>query len=85
VPLLFFALTSGHRCVPRLLLQDGIFLSFSPRYVVLSGWTGDLDGTWDGFAEGMQRLKHSADAGYGGPRPCFNVAPPSLHVFPFDV
>lgn len=41
-----------------------IYFSFSPRDVVFSGWVGDLDPTWDGLKEGINRMRISAERKY---------------------
>lgn len=41
-----------------------LFLNFSPRYLLYSGWVGDLDGTWGGLIEGVNRMRASSELGY---------------------
>jgi len=40
------------------------YLSFSPRRVVLSGWVGDQDPTFDGLKDALRNMLHSAWRGY---------------------
>ena len=42
-----------------------IFLDFSPRRVVLSGWVGDNDPTFDGLETALKSYLQSAWAGSG--------------------
>ncbi|XP_065826338.1 alpha-glucosidase 2-like isoform X2 [Oscarella lobularis] len=43
---------------------DVVFLEFSPRRVMYSGWVGDQDPTFDGLQEALKRYLLSSWAGY---------------------
>lgn len=45
-------------------LKSKIFLAYSPKYVMFSGWVGDQDNTVDGFRAAMINIIHSASKGY---------------------
>lgn len=49
-------------CIP-FRLGDILYLDFSPRRVVLSGWVGDQDPTFKGLEEALKRYIQSAWAG----------------------
>lgn len=41
-----------------------IFLGYSPKYVMFSGWVGDQYNTAEGFQAAMTNVIHSASKGY---------------------
>ena len=43
---------------------DPLFLRFSPKYVMASGWVGDQDDTFEGLQQALIRYLLSAWAGY---------------------
>lgn len=43
-----------------------VYLGFSPRNVVFSGWVGDQDPTFEGLRQALLRYLQSAWAGYVG-------------------
>lgn len=45
-------------------LKNKAFLSYSPKYVMFSGWVGDQDSSAAGFEEAMVNILHSASKGY---------------------
>jgi alpha-glucosidase (family GH31 glycosyl hydrolase) len=46
--------------------EVSVFLDFSPRYAVFSGWVGDQDPTFEGLEDALTNLMWSAWAGYVG-------------------
>ncbi len=42
------------------------YLTFSPKYVMFSGWVGDQDPTFDGLRDAMRNMIHSAWHNYTG-------------------
>jgi len=43
-----------------------IYISFSPRDVVFSGWVGDQDPTFEGLENALRNMFHSAWRNYVG-------------------
>lgn len=45
-------------------LLDKYYISYSPKYVMFSGWVGDQDSTYDGMRSALKNMFHSAWKGY---------------------
>ena len=45
-------------------LKGKVFLSYSPKYVMFSGWVGDQHNDVPGFKQAMTNIIHSASRGY---------------------
>ena len=45
-------------------LTNNIFLSYSPHFVMLSGWVGDQNPNFNGLKHALGNMFHSAWKGY---------------------
>ena len=41
-----------------------MYLNFSPKYAMFSGWVGDQDGNFEGLEDAINLIIHSAWEGY---------------------